>query len=180
MLKISYYGLFLISILFSSVLSAQEENDRNGFGVGFQLTEYQDDFGFGINVNSPYFLYDNITVRIRANYMYHQAVIEGKSDWLSYGNFSLGLASGGTRIGESIRLYGEGGVVVIVPPDKISSNSSELGGYGLFGFEFFFEKNGSYFLEVGGVGTGAQADKLPTEPIYSNGLTISAGFRFTL
>jgi len=179
MTAIRNWAVPLLSILFSGALLAQEVNDRNGFGIGFQLNEYQDDFGLGINVNSPYFLYESVTVRLRANYMYNQAVIEGKSDWLGYGNFSLGLASGGTRIGESIRLYGEGGVIALLPPEQISSNSSEWGGYGLFGFEFFFEGNGSYFLEVGGVGTGASADKVQTEPIYSNGLTISVGFRFT-
>lgn len=179
MKKTKNYALLALSILFSSALLAQEETNRNGIGIGFQLNEYQNDFGFGINANSPYFLYDNVTVRIRANYMYNQAVIEGKADWLPYSNFSLGIASGGKRITESIRLYGEGGVIVLLPPDEISSGSSEMGGYGLFGFEFFFAENGSYFLEVGGVGTGATADKLPTEPIYSNGLTISVGFRVT-
>jgi hypothetical protein len=36
----------------------------------------------------------------------------------------------------------------------------------------------NYFIELGAVGTGAKADKLPTNPIYSNGFLMSVGFRF--
>jgi hypothetical protein len=55
-----------------------------------------------------------------------------------------------------------------------------MGGYGLFGFEFFFTKFGNYFIEIGAVGTGAKADKVASKPIYSNGLTVSTGMRFIL
>jgi len=38
----------------------------------------------------------------------------------------------------------------------------------------------SYFAEIGGMGTGAKADKIPSKPIYSNGFTTSAGLSFRL
>lgn len=38
----------------------------------------------------------------------------------------------------------------------------------------------NYFIEIGAVGTGAKADEVVNEPIYSNGLTISTGFRLNL
>ncbi len=51
-----------------------------------------------------------------------------------------------------------------------------------FGFEFFFtentNRNPSYFIELGGIGTGAIANKLSSNPIYSNGFLISVGYRF--
>ena len=40
--------------------------------------------------------------------------------------------------------------------------------------------NTNYYLEVGGVGKGAVADKAFGEPIYSNGLLINVGFRYSL
>ena len=52
-----------------------------------------------------------------------------------------------------------------------------MGGYGLFGFEFFMNSRNNYFIEIGGVGTGAVADKVANSPIYSNGLLINVGFR---
>ena len=55
-----------------------------------------------------------------------------------------------------------------------------LGGYGLLGFEFYPHRKGCYFIELGGVGTGATADKIPSSPIYSNGFLISTGIRFHL
>ncbi|MEO0332135.1 MAG: hypothetical protein AAF223_10680, partial [Bacteroidota bacterium] len=75
------------------------------------------------------------------------------------------------------RLYGEGGIILLLPSDTFSAERTELGGYGLFGFEFYLKNNANYFIEIGGVGTGAQADKVPNKPIYSNGLLISTGFR---
>lgn len=83
-------------------------------------------------------------------------------------------------VGERIRLYGEGGVITIFPSSDFSSDDMVFGGYGLFGFEFFFGKMGNYFIEIGGIGTGAVADKIINRPIYSNGLSISTGFRFFL
>jgi hypothetical protein len=35
----------------------------------------------------------------------------------------------------------------------------------------------SYFIELGGIGVGANADKVPGKPIYSNGFLISVGVR---
>jgi hypothetical protein len=76
-----------------------------------------------------------------------------------------------------MRLYGEGGVIVLFPSSEFSSESEVLGGYGLFGFEFFFSHQSNYFIEIGGIGTGAVADKASGKPIYSNGLLINVGLR---
>ena len=51
---------------------------------------------------------------------------------------------------------------------------------GLLGFEFLANQRLSYFVELGGMGTGAKADKTPLKPIYSNGFTASTGIRFRL
>jgi formate-dependent phosphoribosylglycinamide formyltransferase (GAR transformylase) len=77
-------------------------------------------------------------------------------------------------------LYGEGGIILLFPSAIFSTNSSEFGGYGLFGFEFFMHSKMNYFLEIGGVGSGAVADKVIAKPIYSNVLLINLGFRATL
>jgi hypothetical protein len=79
-------------------------------------------------------------------------------------------------------LYAEGGIVFLFPNPVFSDDDINLGGYGLFGFEFFFteetSRNPSYFIELGGIGTGAVADKIATNPLYANGFLISVGFRF--
>jgi len=68
----------------------------------------------------------------------------------------------------------------LIPNGIFSSASSQAGGYGLFGFEFKPIDAFGFYLEVGGLGTGAKADKLPTKPIYSNGFLTNVGFRIVL
>jgi hypothetical protein len=172
--------IFLIGVftLLHFGLKAQESQINTGFGLGYQLVQYQEDFGFGINAVSPYFANNRVGVRVKANLMYNQNVIDGLSDWTPYANVSLGVIGVAGKVSERIRLYGEGGFIALLPSDSFSSTNFEFGGYGLFGFEFFFNKGGNYFIEIGGIGTGATADKVATQPIYSNGLTISTGIRF--
>jgi len=83
-------------------------------------------------------------------------------------------------IADAIQLYGEGGIIGLFPSDEFSSKTFEFGGYGLFGFEFYMNARSNYFIEIGAVGTGAKADKVVNNPVYSNGLTISSGFRIHL
>lgn len=175
-----YKKIILISILLTVhfSLKAQKEELNTGFGIGYQLVQYQQDFGFGINAVSPYFANKRIGIRLKTNLMYNQNVIDGLSDWTPYGNVSLGVIGVAGKVSERIRLYGEGGFIALLPANEFSSTNFEFGGYGLFGFEFFFNKGGNYFIEIGGVGIGATADKVATQPIYSNGLTISTGIRF--
>ncbi len=167
-------------VLINFEISAQERELNSGFGLGFQLVQFQNDFGLGLNFVSPYFADGHIGIRLKANLMYNQNVIDGLTEWVPYGNASLGLIGVGTQLSENIRLYGEGGFLILIPSDKLSSEDVEIGGYGHFGFEFFFSQGGCYFIEIGGVGTGAVADKIPSEPIFSNGMSISAGLRYFL
>ena len=160
--------------------NAQDSTSKNGMGFGFHLLQYQDDFGMGVNLVSPYFVNQKIGIRLKANLMYNQNVIDGITEWIPYANVSLGIIGLGGYVSERIRLYGEGGVLLLFPPDKLSSQNVEVGSYGLFGFEFFFSDLGNYFIEIGGVGTGAKADKIEASPIYSNGLTIGVGLRYFL
>ncbi len=179
--------LFLLSamlILLSGASFAQDgfENRHmnKGIGFGFQVNEYAQDFGFGFNITSPYFFNDKVAARLRFNRMYNESLLDSAYNWYPYYNASLGVVGVGGAVGESVRIYGEGGFLLIKPNADLSDENYVFGGYGLFGFEFFSTGGFNYFLEVGGVGTGAVADKVPADPIYSNGLTVRAGFRFTL
>lgn len=176
-MKIKVFAI-VFAASFGTAVYGQSPSINSGFGLGMQLVEYQNDFGLGLNLTSPLLLNDHLGFRLKGNMMFNQAVIDGKSDWVPYSNISLGMIGIGGLVSEQIRLYGEGGVIAIFPSGDISTADQEFGGYGLFGFEFFFYEGGNYFIEIGGVGTGAQADRLETEPIYSNGLSLSAGFRF--
>jgi hypothetical protein len=150
---------------------------------GFQLGRYQNDFAFGVNLTSPFldFTDERLAVRLRGNLAFHEHLSGAPGDptetWTPYANISAGLVGLAGRVGESIRLYGEGGAIGLVPSDAFSGDALAVGGYGVFGFSFFAEPNRSYFIEIGGAGTSARADQLPTDPVYSNGLMIQVGFR---
>ena len=158
---------------------AQERPLNNGVGFGVQLGQYQRDFGAGLNVTSPYFANERVGLRLRGNVLFHEHPKGDETIWSGYSNAALGVIGVVGYVG-NIRLYSEGGVIGLFPSDTFSSESSHFGGYGLFGFEFFFNSGGNYFIEIGGVGTGAKADKLAGKPIFSNGLLIGTGFRFHL
>lgn len=169
-----------ISVLMVFVLigtTSAQEKISDEMGLGFQLNQFQEDFGMGVNVTSPYFASNRIAVRGRGNIMFHEHVENNETVWTPYSNLSFGLIGVGGKAGDSIRLYGEGGIIFLFPSDKFSSEDSVFGGYGLFGFEFYMAPKINYFIEIGGIGTGAKAEILTNQPIYSNGLLISTGVR---
>ncbi|MEP5613889.1 MAG: hypothetical protein ABJP45_16680 [Cyclobacteriaceae bacterium] len=100
-----------------------------------------------------------------------------ESTWTAYTNFSLGFVQVVGEINNFMCLYAEGGTILLLPSTEFSSESIQYGGFGLFGFEFFFDEHHNYFLEAVGAGTGAKADKIVGNPIYSNGFIINVGFR---
>jgi hypothetical protein len=176
--------LILIFILGAEFYSINAQTQKSLIskrpGFGFQLNQYQKDFGFGLNITSRLFAYDKLAMRLRGNLMYNENVQDGDTDWTPYANVSVGLIGVSGMAGDHIRLYGEGGFIGLFPSDNFSSANFVFGGYGIFGFEFFISRCNNYFIEIGGVGTGAHADKIGTNPVYSNGLLIATGLRIYL
>ena len=158
----------------------EDKSLNTGVGFGFHISQFQQDFGIGINVTSPYFVHDRIAVRLKGNFVFNEIVQGAVVNWIPYSNVQVGVIGVGGFVGEHIRLYGEGGAIGLLPSEEFSSEDFIFGGYGTFGFEFFMNKANNYFIEIGAVGTGAREDKIATRPIYSNGLVISTGFRFCL
>lgn len=180
-IKVNLLVVFTILLLsFSKAIRAQNSEPLNTTAIGMQINQYHQDFGIGVNLTSPRFAHQRIAVRVRSNLMYQEHLQNQEATWTPYLNSTLGITGKTGTISNAIQLYGEGGVIGLFPSDDFSSESFEFGGYGLFGFEFYMNPDRNYFIEIGAVGTGASADKVTNEPIYSNGLTISTGFRLHL
>src|SRR5690625_3212507 len=109
--------------------------------------------------------------------MFNEHLKNQETTWTPYLNATVGLLGEAGWIGDSINLYSEGGVIGLFPSETFSSESLEFGGYGLFGFQFYMAPRNNFFIEIGGVVTGARADKMINTPFYSNELLLSAGFR---
>lgn len=167
-----------ICIVFAGWALAEESAIRNGLQTGFQINQYQDDFGLGLTLTSP-FVGEFFALRIRANLMFNENTRNEKAEWDAYYNITAGLVGVGGHVTDRIRLYGEGGFIGLFPASEFSDKDFKAGGYGAFGFEFFMDPRRNYFIEIGGVGTDARKDKVTGQPLYSNGLTISTGFRVT-
>lgn len=157
---------------------AQKNVLKNSIALGYHLTQNQQDFGIGLDVTSPYFAAEKVAIRLKGNLMWNQHLTdENITVWSPYSNVSLGVVGVGGEIAHMIRLYGEGGMVLLFPSKNVSGKTIVSGGYGLFGFEFLVGTKVNYHIEIGGIGTGAVADKVAGKPVYSNGMLINTGFR---
>lgn len=171
-------GISIVMILLALQMQAQEGLNKH-FGIGGQVGQHQKDFGIGLNITSPYFANEKMAIRLKGNLIWNEHInSNSETTWSPYSNLSLGFVQSVGEINNFVRIYGEGGAIMLFPSTQFSSKSIQFGGYGLFGFEFFFDKHVNYFFEAGGVGTGARADKIVEKPIYSNGFLINVGVRF--
>ena len=162
-------------IMLTTQVTAQ--TSPNKLEIGFNLSQYQKDFGLGLHLISPYFIKSTIAIKVGANIQWLEYINGTETTWATYQNFQLGIRGRSVIVSDKIFIYGEGGFITILPNSNFSSESSVFGGYGLFGFEFKPSPKFAYFIELGGVGTGATADKIAGKPIYSNGFLTNVGFR---
>lgn len=169
---------YIVLISFLGAFCAFGQSKGSEFG--FHLSENDGDFGFGLNYTTPYLFNESIAISTRANMMYFRYNKTGEMEMTPYYNVQIGVLGHKSKISENILLYGEGGVLALLPSSKFSDSDLEFGGYGLFGFEFHFDSHNSYFIEMGGMGTGATANQLFGNPIYSNGFMVNVGYKITL
>lgn len=163
-----------ISFVFS--LTAFGQNPKDKLGLGFSVNQFQNDFGIGLNVISPYFVNSSIAATISVNLQWLQHSNQNTTTWTPYQNIQIGIQGRSFIIDDKIFIYGEGGLITILPNNVFSSKNYVLGGYGAFGFGFKIKPNYGFFIELGGVGTGATADKVKASPIYYNGFLIKVGY----
>src|SRR5690625_5459155 len=67
-------------------ITAQTSEPRNNMSIGFQINQYQDDFGIGINATSPFFIYQKVAVRLRSNLMFNEHLKNQETTWTPYLN----------------------------------------------------------------------------------------------
>lgn len=170
--------MVLACLLASAGLFAQETKKPSGFSLGFGIGQYKNDFGLSVNVKSPWFLWESVAVKAEGLLLFND-----QADWKLYGGAKLGLCGGSIMESADIRLYGEGGALILFPSADFSDKTIEIGGYGLFGFEFIMQKKSSgpaYYIELGANGIRAIANKITGNPHYVNGFFTTTGFRWYL
>jgi hypothetical protein len=155
-----------VSLLTSNLANAQiicatcdsAQTISNKLEIGFNMSQYQKDFGVGIHFISPYFIKKNVAIRAGTNIQWLENFNGTETTVTTYQNIQLGIRGRRVMVTHNISIYGEGGSFIILPNSDFSSQGSVFGGYGLFGFEFKIVPRFGYFIELGGVSTGATAD----------------------
>lgn len=170
-------GLFCLLALTATAQTPKPK--LNKFSMGFQLNLFQKDFGTGLQFTSPYIV-QRIAFRLRGNIQWldYQPIGQTNTIWSPYGNVCLSIVVRQFVIPEKLSVYSEGGGILLINNSAFSSNAVGGGGFGLFGFEFNPTPRFGYHVELGGVGTGANADRGQGNPIYSNGFLVMTGMRF--
>jgi hypothetical protein len=167
--------LLTVSLLTSNLANAQTNSNKPE--IGFKISQYQKDFGIGLHVISPYFMKKSMAIKAGTNIQWFENSNDTETTWTTYQNIQLGMRGRSHMVTENISIYGEGGAFFVLPDSDFSTQSLEFGGYGLFGFEFRICPRFGYFIELGGVGTSATADKIASQPIYSNGFFTNVGLK---
>lgn len=161
------------AMICSPALFADGQGKTSNLALGGYLAENGQDFGLGIDLTSPWFLWNHVAVRLSGEMSYDH--LDWNISWLA----KLGLSGSNMILNDTIRIYAEGGALFVFPGTNLSDESWFFGGYGHFGFEFFIPESRwlSYFVELGSIGTGFTAEKITDAPQFVNGFTSKAGIR---
>ncbi len=147
-------------------------NKTSALSVGFSIHEWEDDFGLGGTLTSPWFLWNHGALRLSGAVLFKE-----NFDWQPYYSLRAGLVGGSFMKTAAIRLYGEGGFLFVFPHADFDAELFRLGGYGHFGFEFFLDTASwpsSYYIELGS--NGILTKDINGTP-YLNGFALSCGMR---
>jgi hypothetical protein len=176
-LIISSLTLFCFLTINSTSLAQENPPAR----VGFQINQIQGDFGLGLNLDIPLLKHWPV-IRLAASNHWIEIPEAANTKTSFYQTVSIGVANKGWPISDKIKVYADGGLMLLIPSNELSSKSILPGGFGLFGFEFFTAKQGSssLFLEMGGTTAGLRLDRRQNIPAFGAGMLISTGFRIDL
>ncbi len=135
-----------IIIVFMILIASIEVYSEENFSAGFEIGEIGNDLIIGGRITSPFILNGSAAFRLSGD------TAVNNTDSFCYGYFRGGLIGTGGIAAGLIRLYGEGGISILWNAED--SSQLVIGGYGLFGFEFFTAVNSpvSYFIELGTLG----------------------------
>ena len=183
------FSMAAVTLVFSATgAGAQtpvEPSSNVGAAVGIAVHRLQDDFGLSASWSSPAFFDGKARITAGGGVAWYPygTNASGDQDWVPFGHSRVVVESG-HRVGRApLRLYGFGGAMLVFRSERLSDEVLAVAGIGGFGFEFFPPTNTidapvSYFIEIGGVGSGARATNLPGHPILLNGFLVQSGVRF--
>ncbi len=161
-------GFFMISGIAQTEVKLPNPNKVNHFSLGFQISQYQKDYGIGLQLTSP-FIIKRMAFRLRGNLQFVDPT------WSPYGHLTLSFVNKYEVIKDKLDVYGEGGGGIIFANRSVSTDAVYGCGFGIFGVEFHPITPLGFYFEMGGMGSGAST---ATGEVYSNGFILNTGMRF--
>lgn len=176
----------LISFMFGLFAFAGLGQDRDqsiqtkrSISLGIFGGDYGYDAVLGMELTSPEFIKNHISVRLKVNYTWLEHYKANFDQWATFNTYWCGL-NYNTRTIDRGRVFVEGGSYLIAPDKKFSSTKYHFGYFASIGVELFVaphNQNLTYFISGGFANTHAHADKIEGSPRYGSGLIFSNGFR---
>jgi hypothetical protein len=153
-----------------------------GWTFGPEVLGLPGEFGVGLHFLTPGLFGENFRLKIGGSNQWLRGRLPGQDaqSRLGYTSIRLGIHISFPFGAKGLSGYSEGGVVETFPESRLSGRSFVLGGYGVFGLEFRMSRASASFVEFGGMGSGARAERLVGRPSYSRGFVVAAGLRFRL
>lgn len=144
--------------------------------IGFGISDQAGNLGLSLELSSPSFFSGFLAVRAETQLDFLSAYRDAPDiAWDAFYSGRIGVAGTGGWCADAIRLYGEFGALVVLPPSDLTDDSMQAGIYGLFGFEFFMGADSNepiaFYLEAGTNSIFDDAEKLPGKPDYYSGFT---------
>jgi len=178
---------------FSYAFSQETNHMRiNDIGIGIKLdanfNQLPDDFKLGINVSTPYFLDNWLSIRLEFDYGFFRGIpassIYSNETWSTYYAFKSGIIVVASQRTAIIRPYVELGGIGFIPSSEFTEEKFAWGIYGLLGFELLFDPESFYcfYFEFNGTGilSGGDTSKFLPPAIYGTGIIVTLGYRFYL
>jgi hypothetical protein len=185
------HSLYLIALIFmvttmpgfgDPVVESPAESLQKGWALGAEASGLPNSYGLGLHMLTPSLFGDNFRIKFGVSHLWTRCRLAGEADqsWVPFSNLRLGVHVSFPIKGSALQGYAEGGVAASIPDSRLSRNSMDMGGYGVFGFEFPMRRTSTSFFEFGGMGVGGRADRVPGRPSYSGGFMAAAGVRYWL
>lgn len=149
------------------------------FSLGVSAGELSDNSWIGVEVTSP-IMHHRISFRIAGSVHWLEAYKAQFDHWGTFSVVSPTLVIYSDMY-ERSRWYMDIGPVFIIPQRRVSQKRIVSGVSTVVGLELFLIRGNSNFCYHFGIGlnyANAYADRLESNPRYSNGFIFSNGFRF--
>ena len=177
-------GLMIIFLTITGLCYAQSDLkppvQSSQFSAGISLGHYRYDPGVAVEVTTPAFLKDNLSLRFRTSVQWLEEYKSVYDHWASYNTYNLGLVYY-AQIVDRTRFYSEVGMLSIIPDIKFSDEVSLEGFYILNGLEILLFTKPDFSmalsLAIGPSFIEAYADKIEGRPRYGSGLSYITGVR---